>query len=84
MNKESVHNISVSLIKSGIEPPGMFESEHVKECRVLIDLFNQDPNKPEIKIKIKDILTTMNLKPSEADILAVMAEVKKLYIDDYM
>lgn len=84
MNKDFIYQISTSIIQSGILTPTELDSDHVEDCRKLIELYNLDTNNPEIKTIIKKILTDMNLNPTDTDIIEVMAQIKKLYIDDYM
>ncbi len=86
MNQELIRDLAISLIKSGIGLAKQFESKHVKDCRELISMYNETPVRPEpeIKSKLLSILADMQIKPSEADVISLMAKIQKLYIEDYM
>ena len=86
MNQELVNDLALDLIKSGIGLVNYPETKYSKDCRELMNMFNETPIRPEAEIKamIVTALANKQIKPNETDVINIMARIKKLYIDDYM
>lgn len=83
MDNNLVSKISISIIQSGVSKPTALDSQHVVDCREIIDMYNNNYHDPMIKEKIKKLLINMNLTCNEAEILEFISQIKALYLDNY-